>query len=87
MSTFTVIAITSLETVTGGNASEAPNTTQQSGNLGVTIPTKLGPLQVGVQGSQSTASTNYAECVRAVRSTGGTPADIRAACGLPGGAQ
>jgi hypothetical protein len=85
MTSFPSIDHSSLASITGGNG--APNTTTESGNLGITVPTKAGPLQLGLQGSRATTSTNYAECVRGVRETGGGPADIRASCGLPGGGQ
>ncbi len=83
MNAFATIDLFSLDTVTGGN----DNNTTRSGNIGVTVPTQAGPVQVGVQGSQSQSTTNYAECIGAVRTAGGSPADMRANCGLPGGGQ
>jgi len=57
-------------------------------NVGVTIPTEAGGVQVGVQGSTKTWTTDYKTCVDGVRATpGAKPSDIRANCGLPPGAQ
>lgn len=81
------IDILALDSVTGGNDA-APNTSSTSGNIGVTVPTRRGQsVQVGVQGNHSTARTNYAECIGAVRAAGGTPAEMRQTCGLPGGGE
>ena len=75
-STLQTIAIESLVTVTGG-AGE-----QLSGNIGVSVPTKGGPVQVGVQGSQS--RSDYAKCADVVSNMqGSTPRDVRETCGLP----
>lgn len=83
---FEAIDLSALVTVTGGadnNNTAANNRT--SFNFGVTAPTPRGPVQLGAQGSRET--TNYAECASTVKSMGGTPSDLRAACGLPGGGQ
>ena len=66
-----------LITVSGGAGGE-----QISGNLGVSVPTEAGPVQLGAQGSRS--QSDYAKCVGTVSGMqGATPADIRATCGLP----
>jgi hypothetical protein len=80
---FEAIDLSALATVTGGE--DNPNTNRSNFNLGVTAPTPRGPVQLGLQGSRE--RTNYAECANTVKSMGGSPADLRAACGLPGGGQ
>lgn len=71
----TTIDLTSLDAVTGGQ-----NTTQLQ--VGVQVPTQRGPINLGINGSES--ESDYARCVRTVaglpNSTGAT---IREACGLP----
>jgi len=76
MSKLETIDILSLSSVTGGGSSTV------DGNVGVTVPTPKGPVQVGVQGHGS--QTDYNACVAAVRSMpGAKPTDIKDACGLP----
>lgn len=66
-----------LITVTGG-AGEQSNV-----NVGVNVPTKAGPVQIGVQGSNS--RSDWAKCADTVKSMGGTPSDLLNACGRPPG--
>lgn len=54
-------------------------------NIGVTAPTKAGPVQVGVQAGQR--YSDWVACGTLVKNMGGTPADIRSTCGLPPGGQ
>lgn len=76
MSKLETIDIFALSSVTGGGSSTA------EGNLGVTVPTPKGPIQVGAQGKGS--QTDYNACVGAVtRMPGAKPSDIKDACGLP----
>ena len=57
-------------------------------NVGVTIPTDAGGVEVGVQGSTKTWNTDYKTCSdNVLKLPGAKPADIRATCGLPPGSQ
>jgi hypothetical protein len=83
---FETIDLVSLDLVTGGaDQPSAPNQQKTSGNVGVTVPTQRGPLQVGVQFSHEKTRSDYAHCIDQVRATGGGPRDYRPACGLPNG--
>jgi hypothetical protein len=76
MASFETIDIFVLTHVTGGGSST------DEGQLGVQVPTKAGPVNVGVSGKQS--NTDYKTCVDAVRNMpGAKPSDIVGACGLP----
>lgn len=62
--------------ITGGNGQT------EKGNVGVTVPTPNGNVQVGIQGERT--RTNYAKCVDAVLSSPNvTPQAIRETCGMP----
>lgn len=78
MNDFQSIDLATLDLVTGGE------TSSNNVNIGATIPTPKGPAQLGIQGGST--STNYKTCADTVKSMGGTPADLRATCGLPPGA-
>jgi hypothetical protein len=66
-----------LANISGGGTSSS------SVQIGVqATPPKIGPINVGVSGSQS--ATDYKTCVDAVRSMpGARPTDIAATCGMP----
>ena len=90
MNTFETIDVLALDNVTGGAGDQPPvgqNTTSFGGNVGLTVPTEGGNVQAGVQFNGTRSTTNYGECVNTVRGMGGTVADIRQTCGLPGGGQ
>lgn len=54
----------------------------EKGNIGVTVPTPKGNIQVGVQAERS--RTNYAKCVDAVTGMpNATPQSIVDTCGKP----
>lgn len=86
---FETIDVLSLDLVTGGadqpSLPSAPNQERSNGNLGVTVPTGKGAVQVGLQLSHERTRSDYAHCVDQVRATGGGPRDYRPACGLPNG--
>jgi hypothetical protein len=82
------IDVITLDMVFGGEGEQpAPetNTTDTNANIGVTVPTEGGNIQVGVQGQHRTVRSNYAVCVDTYRRMGGNVTGLRAACGLPNG--
>ena len=86
MTQLEVIDILALAGVTGGVLEQTlPNTDKANGNLGVTVPTQAGNLQVGLQASYERTRSDYGQCVDQVRAAGGKASEFRAACGLPNG--
>jgi hypothetical protein len=84
---FEAIDLVTLAHVCGGDGGSGTGT-DINGNIGVTVPTKAGNVQVGIQGGYKSTQSDYATCANGVRAMpGATPADIRANCGLPPGAQ
>lgn len=86
MNDLEVIDILALAGVTGGALEQGlPNTDKANGNLGITVPTHAGNVQVGLQASYERTRSDYGQCVDQVRASGGKPSEFRAACGLPNG--
>lgn len=77
------IDLIALESVYGGEGDQ--NTTDTNGNVGITVPTDGGNIQIGVQGGRRTSTSNYAVCVDNYRRMGGNVEGLRASCGLPNG--
>ncbi|MEZ4400463.1 MAG: hypothetical protein R3B06_10620 [Kofleriaceae bacterium] len=85
MSNFTTIDPAALVAVAGGNDTPpAPNQARGSFNVGYDD----GKRKIGVQGEASKSVTDYKACADGVlKMPDARPADIRATCGLPPGAQ
>ncbi len=90
MNDFHSIDLASLSLVTGGAndqqqpPSPAPNQDQLQIGAQGTVP-KLGPVNLGV--NAQTSRSDWAYCANTVRQMGGSPKDMRDACGLPPGGQ
>jgi len=80
---FEAIDLVTLAHVTGGESSSG-SATQVAGNVGVTVPTAAGDVQVGVQASYDQQKSAYVHCIDKVTSLpGATPQSMRDTCGLP----
>ena len=54
------------------------------GNVGITVPTDAGNIQIGMQGTYEEKKSAYVACIDKVAAMpGATPQALRDTCGLP----
>jgi hypothetical protein len=80
---FEAIDPVTLAHVTGGESGSG-SSTHFAGNVGVTVPTDAGDVQVGMQASYDQKKSAYVHCIDKVGAMpGATPQSLRETCGLP----